>query len=381
MLSALKSLMIKSNLDSFLFIGDSVCDSDMYYLSHFLSQDRFTLLAQDDITLLVSSMEMGRAGKESIAKEIVSTSDYRIMEKLKVSGRPDQAYLQVLREFLRDRGARRIGIPFRFPAGIHQHLAEDFEISILESPLARQRAVKTAEELAAIRMAQRGCEKAMRQAVNLIAASEPQGDYLLRQGRPLTSEDVRSTIEIALLEEGCEAVDTIVAGGASAADPHSRGTGPLPANEPIVIDIFPRSKSLRYFADMTRTVVRGEASLEVKEIYEAVLAAQSAGLKCISSGVSGKEVHSRVVDIFKEHGYPEQDRTGFTHSTGHGVGLNIHERPSLSEAGDLLEANNVVTVEPGLYYPEIGGVRLEDLVVVTAKGCENLTNFVKKLII
>jgi Xaa-Pro aminopeptidase len=381
MLSALKSLMIESNLDSFLFIGDSVCDCDLYYLSHFLSQDRFTLLAQDDITLLVSSMEMGRAGKESIAKEVVSTSDYSIMEKLKVSGKPDQTYLQVLREFLRDRGARRIGVPFRFPAGIHQHLAEDFEIAILESPLARQRAVKSTEELAAIRMAQRGCEKAMRQAVNLIAASEPRGDYLLRQDRHLTSEDVRSTIEVALLEEGCEAVDTIVAGGEAAADPHSRGTGPLPANEPIVIDIFPRSKSLRYFADMTRTVVRGEASLEVKEIYEAVLAAQSAGLKCISSGVSGKEVHSRVALVFKEHGYPEQDRIGFTHSTGHGVGLNIHEKPSLSEAGDLLEANNVVTVEPGLYYPEIGGVRLEDIVVVTAKGCENLTNFEKNMII
>jgi len=380
MLSALKSLLIESNLDSFLFIGDSVCDCDMYYLSHFLSQDRFTILVQDDITLLVSSMEMGRACKESLAKA-VSTSDYRIMEKLKVSGKPDQAYLQVLTEFLHDQGARHIGVPFRFPAGIHQHLAEDFEIAILESPLARQRAVKTAEELAAIGMAQSGCEKAMRQAVNIIAASEPRGDYLLRQGRPLTSEDVRSAIEVVLLEEGCEAVDTIVAGGAAAADPHSRGAGPLPANEPIVIDIFPRSKSLRYFADMTRTVVRGEASLEVEEIYEAVLAAQSAGLECISSGVSGKDVHALVVQVFKEHGYPEQDKRGFTHSTGHGVGLNIHERPSLSEAGELLEANNVVTVEPGLYYPEIGGVRLEDLVAVTAKGCENLTHFEKNLII
>lgn len=381
MLSALKSLLIESNLDSFLFIGDSVCDCDMYYLSHFLSQDRFTLLAQDDIAMLVSSMEMGRARKESIAEEVMSTSDYGIMEKLKVSGKPDQAYLQVLGEFLHDRGARRIGVPFRFPAGIYQHLAEDFEISILESPLARQRAVKTTEELAAIRVAQNGCEKAMRQAVNIIAASETRGDHLLRQGRPLTSEDVRSAIEVALLEEGCEAVDTIVAGGAAAADPHSRGRGPLPANEPIVIDIFPRSKALRYFADMTRTVVRGEASLEVEEIYEAVLAAQNAGLECISPGVSGKEVHARVALVFREHGYPEQDRIGFTHSTGHGVGLNIHERPSLSEAGDLLEANNVVTVEPGLYYPEIGGVRLEDLVAVTAKGCENLTHFEKNLII
>lgn len=377
----MKAFLGLSNLDAFLFIGDSLCDPDMYYLSKFLASDRFTLLAREETSLLVSSMEVGRARKESTADEVVSTSDYGIMERLLASGKPDEAYLAVLREFLRDRGVKRLGVPFRFPAGIYRHLSRDFEVSVLESPISRWRSVKTEVEIAAIREAQRACEAAMRLAVDLIRSSEPRGEVLLRQGEPLTSEQVRSKIEVSLLERGCKAVDTIVAGGAAAADPHARGSGPLPANEPIVIDIFPRSKSTRYFADMTRTVLRGEAEREVEEIYEAVCLAQDAGLGAVRDGVLGAEVHAEVVRVFQEHGYPEREGRGFTHSTGHGVGLSVHERPSLSEAGETLEEKNVVTVEPGLYYPEIGGVRLEDMVVVTARACENLTHFERKLVL
>lgn len=377
----LKSFLDRSSLDAFLFIGDSICDQDMYYLSHFLATDRFTLLAQDKIVLLVSSMEKGRAAKESSADEVISTSEYGIMERLKSTGRPEDAYLQTLIDFLRDRDIKRLGIPFRFPAGIYQHLCRDFQVSVLESPVPFWRALKSSWELEAISLVQRACERAMHLAVDLIRSAEPQGEVLFRQGKPLTSEMVRSAIEVALLKEGCEAVDTIVAGGREAADPHARGSGPLPANAPIVIDIFPRSKSNRYFADMTRTVLKGIAPPEVVEIYQAVLHAQNAGLEAISAGVSGREVHSRVVQVFREHGYPERVEKGFVHSTGHGVGLEIHERPSLSEAGDILAENNVVTVEPGLYYPEIGGVRLEDMAIVTARACENLTHFEKELVI
>ncbi len=377
----MKAFLSESSMDAFLFIGDSLCDPDMYYLSRFLASDRFTLLASEKTSLLVSSMEAGRARKESAADEVVSTSDYGIMEKLSASRKPDDAYMAVLREFLRDRGAKRVGVPFRFPAGIYRHLSRDFEVAVIESPASRWRAVKTEGEIAAIREAQRACEKAMRVAVDLIRSSVPQGEVLLRQGEPLTSERVRGAVEVCLLGKGCEAVDTIVAGGTQAADPHARGRGPLPANEPIVIDIFPRSKSTRYFADMTRTILRGDASREVEEVYEAVSMAQDAGLKAVRAGVLGSDAHAEVVRVFQEQGYPEREGRGFTHSTGHGVGLNVHERPSLSEAGETLEERNVVTVEPGLYYPDIGGVRLEDLVVVTAQACENLTHFERELVI
>lgn len=377
----MKAFLGRSNLDAFLFIGDSLCDPDMYYLSRFLASDRFTLLARETTSLLVSSMEKGRACKESAAAEVVSTSDYGIIEKLKASRKPDEAYLAVLREFLQDRRVKHLGVPFRFPSGIYKHLSKDFDVSVVESPVSRWRAVKTEEEIAAIREAQRACEEAMGVAVDLIRSSEPRGEVLFRQAEPLTSEQVRSKIEVCLLGRGCEAVDTIVAGGAQAVDPHARGSGPLPANEPIVIDIFPRSKHSRYFADMTRTVLRGEADREVEEMYEAVSVAQDVGLGAVRAGVSGREVHAEVVRVFQEHGYPEREGCGFTHSTGHGVGLNVHESPSLSEAGETLVEMNVVTIEPGLYYPDIGGVRLEDLVVVTAQGCENLTHFERKLVL
>jgi Xaa-Pro aminopeptidase len=221
----------------------------------------------------------------------------------------------------------------------------------------------------------------MRKAVDLIAGSQPRGDVLFYHDQPLLSEQVRGIIEVSLLEDACETMDTIVAGGLEAAAPHARGAGPLPANAPIVIDIFPRSKVSRYYADMTRTVLKGEASLEVSEIYDAVRQAQDVGLSAIRSGVSGKEVHSSVAQIFVDLGFPETEGCGFTHSTGHGVGLDVHEKPSLSETGETLQTAQVVTVEPGLYYPLIGGVRLEDLVVVTDNGCENLTHFEKKFVL
>jgi Xaa-Pro aminopeptidase len=379
--SRIQNFLETSNLDGFLFVGDSICDADMYYLSHFLAGDPFALLAEEKTTLLVSSMEKGRAEKESTADKVLSTSEYGIMEKLKKSGKPDQAYLEVLREFLCDHGVSRVGVPNRFPAGIYQHLAQDFEVKILESPATRCRAVKTDKEVAAITSTQRACERAMRKAVDLIAGSRPRGEILFYQDQPLLSEQVRGIIEVSLLEDACETMDTIVAGGANAADPHMRGVGPLAANAPIVIDIFPRSKVSRYYADMTRTVLKGEASLEVREIYDAVRQAQDVGLKGIRSGVPGKDVHSSVSQMFRELGFPETEGSGFTHSTGHGVGLDVHEKPSLSETGETLQTAQVVTVEPGLYYPQIGGVRLEDLVVVTENGCENLTRFEKKLVI
>jgi Xaa-Pro aminopeptidase len=379
--SPIQIFLDRHNLDGFLFVGDSICDADMYYLTHFLAGDRFAALAQEKTTLLVSSMEIGRAETQSTANECLSTSQYKIREKLKRCEDPEEAYCRMLVEFLRDHGIRRLGVPFRFPAGFYRQLIQDFEIKVLESPASRWREVKRQEELDAIVCTQTACERAMRRAVDLIGHSEPRGELLYRDGQPLTSEKVRSAIEVSLLEDGCEAMDTIVAGGLQAAAPHARGTGPLAANAPIVIDIFPRDKIRRYFADMTRTVLKGEAAPEVKEIYEAVRLAQDEGLKAIRAGIFGKEVHSRVSSVFLEQGYPDREGSGFTHSTGHGVGLDIHERPSLGEIGEALEVNHVVTVEPGLYYPDIGGVRLEDLVVVKKNGCENLTHFERQLVL
>ncbi|MCR3882801.1 MAG: Xaa-Pro peptidase family protein [Methanothrix sp.] len=368
-------------LDGFLFLGDSLCNPDIYYLSCFLAPDRFALLAASSLSILVSGMEGGRAKRESVADEVATTSDYGIKEKLANFDRPEDAYAAVLKEFLRDRGVRKLGVPFDFPVRVYSDLTADFEVSVLESPASKWREVKTPQEIEAIRSVQRGCEEAMKVAVGMIRRSRPAGGSLIFEGSPLTSEMVKSAIDVSLLRGGYEAQETIVAGGKDGADPHFGGSGPLPADSPIVIDIFPRSKRTRYFADMTRTVLRGEADPEVVEIYGAVRAAQAAGIGAVRAGAPGREVHAEVCAIFEERGYPEREGRGYIHSTGHGVGLAVHERPSLSEVGGALVAGNVVTVEPGLYYPDIGGVRLEDLVVVKDDGCENLTEFEKGLIL
>jgi len=377
----IRTFLDQNNLDGFLYVGDSICNADMYYLSRFLAGDRFALLVQEKTTILVSSMEKGRAQKESTADKCLSTSEYNILELLKGGEKPNEAYSQVLAEFLRDHGIKCLGVAQSFPAGVYERLRPDFNIKIMESPTASWRMIKSPEEQEAIAASQRACERSICRAVQLIRGSEPRGEILYRGEEPLTSEMVRGAIEVSLLEDGCEAADTIVAGGRQAADPHMRGTGPMPANSPIVIDIFPRSKSSRYFADMTRTVLRGEAAPEVTEMYDAVRLAQDAGLKAVRAGVDGSEVHFRVSQVFMDQGYPERDGCGFTHSTGHGVGLDVHERPSISEIEELLKDNAVVTVEPGLYYPEIGGVRLEDLVIVKENGCKNLTHFERQLVI
>lgn len=382
MAAKFKKFLEEQGLDGFLILGDGLCDADMYYLSSFFAPDRFALLATaEGITILVSGMELGRARLESNADRVVSTSDYDIMAKIRELGRPEDAYQAVLSEFLKDNEVRLLGVPMRFPAGTYRALGDNFQVSIIESPVSSWRAVKSDAEIAAIESTQRSCEEALSVALNLISGSKLRGGVLYSGGCPLTSEKVRSTIEIALLERDCEAVDTIVAGGVQAANPHARGSGPLYANAPIVLDIFPRSKTSRYFADMTRTVLKGRASQEILDMYDAVLAAQQAGLEAVRAGVSGSEVHSRVGDVFNDRGYKEREGQGFTHSTGHGVGLDVHERPSLGFAKDILQARNVVTVEPGLYYPEIGGVRIEDLVVVTEIGCRNLTVFDKNLVL
>ncbi|MCX8206708.1 MAG: Xaa-Pro peptidase family protein [Methanothrix sp.] len=368
-------------VDGLLLVGDSICDADIYYASRFLSSDRFAVLITDRIHLLVSSMERSRASAESKADVVETTSDYSLKSKIEELGSPEKAYMKVIEEFVSRRGISHLGLPSNAPAGIYRDLSERFDMVLLDRPFEQVRAVKTPEEISAIADAQRACESAMDTAIRLIRRSKPSGGILVLDGTPLTSEMVRSAIDLRLAELGCETLDTIVCGGPMSSNPHSSGSGPLPADMPIVIDIFPRSKSSRYFADMTRTVVRGEPSSEILEMYQAVRAAQEAGLMCIKEGVSGAHVHETVCRTFDDFGYKERDDVGFIHSTGHGVGLSIHESPSLSELGGTLRSGNVVTVEPGLYYPDIGGVRLEDLVVVRVNGCENLTSFEKELVI
>jgi Xaa-Pro aminopeptidase len=234
-----------------------------------------------------------------------------------------------------------------------------------------------------IAIAQRAAVSATRTAQQILrAASIGRGRRLMWKGSVLTSERLRQEIDVTLLRLNCVARDTIVAGGAQAADPHDRGSGTLFAGQSIVVDIFPQHKATNYWGDITRTFCKGEPSPTLARMFKAVHTAQRQALAMIKPGVAASDVHRMIVDCFDRQGFPTSVKNGvvrgFFHGTGHGVGLEIHEAPSIGLTPTKLQAGHVVTVEPGLYDPDFGGVRIEDTVVVTRSGAQILAGFPKK---
>ena len=374
--------------DAFLLVSESAHNADMYYATGFLAVDSFIYLNSKNDKLLVSDMELGRAGKESFIKDVLPTSKFGLMEKLRKHKDVDAAYCEMLIEFLRSENIERTAVPFNFPVQLADCMRkEGIDVIPIKSPFREMREVKKGPEVAAIEKAQRAGEIALEEGINAIKGASIRQNKFWKDNEPLKTEDVRAIIEMSLLSHGCEAPDIIIACGPGSSDPHWQGEGELLADEPIVIDMVPRSKKERYYSDMTRTVMRGTPSDELKDMYSAVKDSQAAALRKIRAGMMGSDIHNIVCDVMEERGY-ETGRgrsgvftEGFIHSTGHGVGLDIHEGPNLSENGKELKAGTVVTVEPGLYYKNTGGVRLEDVVVVTQTGCKNLTMFEKNLVL
>lgn len=384
-------MIMKLNIpeaDAFLMVNESAHNADMYYATGFLAVDPFIYLYAKNGRLFVSDMELGRAKKESIIKDVLPVSEFGLMEKLRKYRDADVAYSEMIIELLRSEKIKRIAVPYDFSVQLADRIRQEgLDVIPIKSPFNKKREVKNEKEINAIEKAQRAGEIALSEAIRAIEGAAVRQGMLWESSEPLTAEKVRAIIEMSLLSRGCEAPDIIIACGKGSSDPHWQGEGELLADEPIVIDMVPRSKKERYYSDMTRTVIRGSPSEELRNMYSSVKDAQEAALGKIKEGVNGTEIHNIVCDIIEERGYESgRGKTGvftegFIHSTGHGVGLDIHEAPRLSENGKELKAGCVVTVEPGLYYKKTGGVRLEDVVVITRAGCKNLTIFEKNLVL
>ena len=260
-----------------------------------------------------------------------------------------------------------------------------FNLGIAKEDVCPRREIKTTDEIKAIQQSQRAAVAAMKAAIAQIASAKIGSDRLLRIGKTtLTSERVRATIGHTLLDLDCIATETIVSCGPVSADPHERGEGSLRASEPIVIDIFPRSGKTGYWGDITRTVCRGPAPAALKKQYNAVKAAQVAQLKKVKAGVWTDTLHKLGAKLMEARGFKTETLDdipqGFIHGTGHGVGLEIHEAPRVSSGNhQKLRAGHIITIEPGLYYSEIGGVRIEDTILVTNEGYKMLAPCPKKL--
>ncbi len=381
-LSSLRESLEANGADGYL-IDDDASDSDQRYVSGFTAPDPYqTLVTSEGVHLLVSGLEYGRASKESSADSVTRRADYDYQQLVAEHG-PYEAKSRLLEVFLDDHDVDSLAVPRNFPTGTADGLrARGLEVTVEPEGVVEEiRATKNEWELAQIDATQDANEAAMATAEALIATADIADDgTLVRDGEALTSERVKEEIEITLLRHGCGLDDTIVACGADGADPHNRGSGPLEADELIVVDIFPRDKETGYFADMTRTFARGDPGEEARRRYEVTEEAYEAALEAVESGVTGAEVHDIACDVIEDAGYetlrsdPSTD-TGFIHSTGHGVGLDIHEQPSVSPSGGELEPGHVISIEPGIYDPAVGGVRIEDLVVVTEDGYENLTDY------
>jgi Xaa-Pro aminopeptidase len=374
-----------TKLENLLMVADSERDANMLYAVGTFVPDPFIYLRTSGRPLLVmSDLEIDRARAQAPHCRVASLGQYQ--QKLRAQGIMRPGLAHVVRQILREKGIRRVTVPDNFPLGLATEL-EKLGVPVKARPgnFFPEREIKSAAEVRKISAALVMAEVGMAEAMQVLRTAKIGRDRkLLYHNLPLTSEKLRAVIDCAILQACGLAANTIVAGGRQACDPHERGYGPLRAHEPIIIDIFPRSQKTGYFGDITRTVVRGRASEAVGKLYDTVRRGQNIAFRKIRANAPTGDAHCAVQEFFERQGYKTRRHhgrmEGFFHGTGHGLGLEIHESPRVgANSTGKLQPGHIVTVEPGLYYPEIGGVRLEDVALVTTNGARNLTRFEKVL--
>ncbi|HET9314799.1 MAG TPA: Xaa-Pro peptidase family protein [Vicinamibacteria bacterium] len=366
-----------------LLYAASETDADILYPTGFFAPDPFLFVQKGRTRLLVmSDLERDRARNQARVDRVLAWSGFT--RRIESSGRKPTA-AAVIALVLRDLKLKRVEVPRRFPLGLAMELdAAGVRLDLVDDPFWPERERKRPDEVRAVTEALRAAEAGLQAGLDALRACRVGRDgWLRRNGRKLTAEDLRAAVNTRIMAAGCVPAHTICAPGDQAVDPHEEGHGPIRAHTPVVMDIFPRSERTGYFGDLTRTVVRGRASEKLKEVYALVHEGVRLGHRRIRDGADGQAIHREIQALFDARGYRtgiKQGRMqGFFHGTGHGLGLEIHEAPSISTRPSTLRAGHTVTVEPGLYYLGLGGVRIEDVALVTKTGSRNLTRVPKFL--
>jgi Xaa-Pro aminopeptidase len=365
-----------------LIYAASETDADLLYATRFFAPDPFLFIQVGRRRLMVmNDLERDRARNQADVDEVLSWS--AVAEKVAKTESPTAG--AVIAAVLRGLGLRRAIVPSSFPLRLAMELAERrIRIDPAPDPYWPEREIKDAAEVRAIEQSLRAAEAGLLAGIAALRACRIGRDgYLKRAGRRFTAEDLRAVVNGTIMAMGYIPSHTICAPGDQAVDPHEAGHGPIRAHAPVVMDIFPRSEKTGYFGDLTRTVVRGRASEKLREVYALVNEGVRLGHRRVAPGIDGQKIHQEIQALFDARGYTtgllDGRMQGFFHGTGHGLGLQIHEAPSIGKRPSRLRAGHVVTVEPGLYYLGIGGVRIEDVALVTAKGSRNLTRVPKVL--
>ncbi|MCG6927454.1 MAG: Xaa-Pro peptidase family protein [Acidobacteria bacterium] len=365
-----------------LLYAASETEADMLYPTGFFAPDPFLFVQKGRTRILVmSDLEMDRARKQASVDRVMSWS--RIAAPLEQNG-TKASPADVIARALGQLKIKRVEVPESFPLGLAMELDErGIRLDLVPDPFWPDRATKRPDEVRAITASLRAAEAGLEAGIDALRSCRIRKGWLMRDGRRFTAEDLRSVVNTRVMAEGCVPAHTICAPGDQAVDPHEEGHGPIRAHAPVIMDIFPRSEKTGYFGDLTRTVVRGKASFALHELYAIVHEGVRLGHRRLREGVQGLDVHQEIQALFARQGYKtgvQKGRMqGFFHGTGHGVGLQIHEAPSIGKRPSLLQAGHVVTVEPGLYYLGLGGVRIEDMALVRKRDSRCLTRVPKQL--
>jgi len=361
----------------------SETDADILYPTAFFAPDPFLFVQAGRRRLMVmSDLERDRARRRSRVRRVLSWS--AIAKRIE-AGKKKATAAAVVREVLRGLGLRRVEVPSSFPVGLARELEGlGIGVRVAPDPFWPERERKRPDEVRAIVEALRAAEAGLEAGLAALRSCRIGRDGTLRRdGRPFTAEDLRAVVNTAIMARGCVPAHTICAPGDQAVDPHEEGHGPIRAHQPVVMDIFPRSERTGYFGDLTRTVVRGRASERLQEVYALVEEGVRIGHRRLRPGADGPSIHREIHALFQSRGYrtgmKDGRMQGFFHGTGHGLGLQIHEAPSISARPSTMRAGHVVTVEPGLYYLGLGGVRIEDVALVVPGGSRSLTRVPKRL--
>lgn len=359
-------------------------DADQRYLSGYDATDPFiSLYADGSINLLFWGTDYFTAREESHADRVYRSADYGYQGFGSL-----EEQRRVLGQFVRDHDVQSVAVPERFPLGSATAL-QNASIDVIrdtEGLIANLRTRKLDNEIDAIRDSIRAAEAGFRWAETLLVEADLVDGQLEHSGELLTADRLRLELKWMMLKNRCDLPVSVVAAGAETAEPHGQSHGPIAIDEPVLIDLGPVDQETGYYADLTRTFVRGEPPQQLAQWYDLVRDALAEAVDCISPGVTGHEINDVLCSYFEDRGIStlRSDsgiERGVLHYMGHGIGLEVHEGPLCVPDSGELEPGDVLAVEPAVYEPGLGGVRLEDDILVTESGCKNLTTYPKEIVV
>jgi Xaa-Pro aminopeptidase len=368
-----------------LIHGDTVRHPELRHEVPLTLGDPFLYMEKDGRKhLMITDFEWPRIKDAGVDAELISPFTLGLDDLLRTGKKYWEVSLEIALRAVQHAGITSAIVPHTFPLAIADHLrANGIELKVDRDFFDERRRTKNDTEIDGIRRAQRAAEAGMDAARDLLRRAERANGSLVLDGEPLTSERIKDAIAKAFMAHGCVADEFIVSHGPQSAVGHEMGSGAIGPGEPIVIDLWPRDGETACYADMTRTFCVGDIPSELREYHRIVKESLDNSLAAVKAGESGRRLFEISCEPFHREGYKtllnkadgEVVEDGYFHSLGHGVGLEVHEQPNLSRFEEPLVAGDVVTLEPGLYRQGFGGCRLEDLVLVTGEGVENLTRY------